>query len=257
MPEHILYNEKFYSDRRNRVIPSANIIMKLVFDLCPIDSVIDFGCGTGTWINAARSNGAKHVLGIEGNWLQDEFLDNPDLDVQKLDLSKPIKINQKFDLAISLEVGEHLPPERAESFIEDICRTSQKVLFSAAIPNQGGTGHVNEQWQQYWAKLFSKLGYRAFDVIRPKIWSNSSIPFWYRQNIILYMHEDEIEHNKDIYLSLQETKPADLDVVHPDQFKLNTNRNFAYRIEQMGFIQRLKIAAGIPKALIAAIKRRL
>jgi hypothetical protein len=47
----------------------------------------------------------------------------------------------RFDLAVCLEVAEHLPPERAESFIRELCDLAPVVLFSAAIPGQGGTGH--------------------------------------------------------------------------------------------------------------------
>ena len=242
MTEHILYNEKFYAVRRAEVIPSAEAIMGLIFKMFHIESVIDFGCGTGTWLNAAQSLGATNVTGIEGDWLKDEFLDSPNLDVIRKDLANPVRIEGTYDLAISLEVGEHLLPERAASFVEDICRTSKKVLFSAAIPNQGGVGHLNEQWQSYWAEHFLKHDFVPFDVIRPEIWSNSDISFWYRQNTILYLHKDEIENNGKMSFPLETKKPADLNIVHPEQY--SKNMNLRLQLRKLGFIQRLKILVG-------------
>jgi SAM-dependent methyltransferase len=257
MSGHVLYDEEFYSNRRGRVTSSAEAIMGVVFDLCSIESIIDFGCGTGTWINTAQSFGAKRVLGIEGHWLEEKYLDNPYLEILRYDLSRPINIKETFDLAISLEVAEHLPADRAETFVEDICRTSKKVLFGAAIPNQGGVGHLNEQWQSYWATLFLNLDYKAFDVIRPKIWSNPEIPFWYRQNTVLYIHQDELDKNNQIFSSSQATKPTDLNIVHPQLYDKNLQSHLAHQLENLRFSDRLKIAAGLPSGLVAAIAKRL
>ena len=60
------------------------------------------------------------------------------------------------------------------------------LVMSAAVPFQGGTGHVNEQWPDYWAKTMARLGFAACDVLRPMIWNEQSIAPWYRQNIIVY-----------------------------------------------------------------------
>ena len=87
------------------------------------------------------------------------------------DLSQRITIDSKYDLACCLEVAEHLPPERAGSFVEDLTKLAPVVLFSAAIPGQGGDNHVNEMWQHHWARLFAKNGFRAVDYVRPMIWS--------------------------------------------------------------------------------------
>ncbi len=255
MSDHKLYDEEFYANRRNQVEPSAEAIMGHVLSLCHIESIVDFGCGTGTWMNAAQSHGAKRVLGIEGDWLKEEYLDRPGLEVHRHDLTEPLNIDRKFDLAISLEVGEHLPEERAQSFVEDICRTSTKVLFGAAIPEQGGVGHINEQWQSYWARLFSELDYKAFDVIRPKIWSNSNIPLWYKQNTILYLHKDELKNKEQFSISLQEVSPVDLDIVHPDLY--NKHLRFFNRREEYGIGDRLRIVRRLPLDLITSIIRRM
>lgn len=90
-------------------------------------------------------------------------------------------------MVISLEVAEHLPENRAEGFVRDLCLLGDIILFSAAVPRQGGTEHINEQWQTYWANKFDKNGFDAFDIIRPKIYDDYRVPLWYRNNMIVYV----------------------------------------------------------------------
>jgi hypothetical protein len=117
-------------------------------------------------------------------------------------------------LAISLEVGEHLPDDRAEAYVDSLVSLSDFVLFSAAIPWQLGIGHVNEQWPEYWQALFAERGYRVLDVIRGQIWNDRYVPIWYRQNLLLYVQEDRIGD-----LRLDSTEPTlPLSWVHPEVF---------------------------------------
>ena len=104
---------------------------------------------------------------------------------------------ERFDLAITLEVAEHLPPERAAGFVEELCTLAPIVLFSAAIPDQGGTHHLNEQWPEYWVAEFSRLNYRPIDAIRPRIWTDPEIYWWYRQNCLLFVSTAGAEGQSD------------------------------------------------------------
>ncbi len=98
-----------------------------------------------------------------------------------------------FSIAQSLEVAEHLYAEYAENFVRTLTSLSDIILFSAAIPHQGGTHHVNEQPPAYWADIFKKYDYVCFDIVRPKVWENTKIAHWYRQNIMLYVHKGKAE----------------------------------------------------------------
>ena len=60
------------------------------------------------------------------------------------------------------------------------------------MPYQGGTGHVNEQWPNYWIEQFAQRGYIAVDYIRKRIWDDEAIPWWYRQNILLFVNKERI-----------------------------------------------------------------
>jgi hypothetical protein len=143
----------------------------------------------GAWLHVLRARGAADVLGIDGPWVKREHFVIPPECVLQVDFGAGIPVPRRFDLAISLEVAEHIPAEKADGFVRALTELSDVVLFSAAIPAQDGIGHVNEQWQSYWAAKFAALGYRACDIVRPAIWARADIPVWYRQNALVYVKE--------------------------------------------------------------------
>ena len=82
-------------------------------------------------------------------------------------------------------MAEHLPASRASGFVHDLCAASDFVLFSAAIPGQGGQHHVNEQWPGYWADRFAAEGYAITGALRFRFWNTAGVEPWYRQNLLL------------------------------------------------------------------------
>lgn len=216
-----LYPAGFYDNRRAHTAHAARRILAALPPALPRASVADVGCGTGTWLAAALAGGARSAFGIEGDWVTPDMLDDPRI------AFAPQNLEQRFtaprvDLAVSLEVGEHLSPARAASFVADLVALAPAILFSAAIPGQGGVGHLNEHWQSWWAAHFATHGYAAHDIIRPRIWTDDAIPAWYRQNAILYL-----DAASTAALALTPTDPALLDRVHP-AFWDRANRELKY-----------------------------
>lgn len=212
------YTKTFYEPFRVGVKRSAEVIVPLVLQLIPVRSVVDVGCGEGIWLAAFQRLGVSDVLGIDGDYVDRDALQVPPERFYAVDLSKPFKIGRTFDLVVSLEVAEHLPATCAGSFVELLTGLAQVVLFSAAIPFQGGTHHVNEQWPDKWVELFRKQGYVAVDCIRKRIWQNDSVDWWYAQNTLLFVHPSFLENSPLLKAEFERSDANPLPLVHPRNY---------------------------------------
>ena len=208
------YSAEFYKSTKSGSLKSAKEIVPILVELISPKSVVDVGCGTGEFTNTFKEYGVKEILGIDGEWLDKKQLSIKEEEFTCQSLEKKIVLNKKFDLAISLEVAEHIPGALAEQFIESLTSLSDIVFFSAAIPLQGGTNHVNEQWINYWVNLFSKKDYVPIDCIRKKIWNNKNVMWWYSQNSLLFAKKDYLKKNKKIALKFDESEPP-ASKIHP------------------------------------------
>ena len=180
------YSSKFFSVQQSGSIESAEVIVPLVLSLFDVSSVVDVGCGVGGWLKAFERHGITDYLGIDGNYVPREMLRIPVGKFRPAELTLLSNFERSFDLACSLEVGEHLPEGCADQFVAALVKFAPVVLFSAAIPRQGGTAHVNEKWATYWAEKFAGYGYVAVDCIRPGIYGNPRVEWWYRQNALIF-----------------------------------------------------------------------
>lgn len=171
---------------------SARRIVPMVMDLVKPHSVVDVGCGLGSWLAVFRQHGIEDFLGIDGFEPEPSGLEIPARQFRRHDLAQPLELDRRFDLVVCLEVAEHLLPDHGRALVESLTRLGPIVLFSAAVPGQGGRGHVNEQWPDYWAGCFDPLGYRPVDCIREAIWEDGEVEPWYRQNALLYVDSREL-----------------------------------------------------------------
>ena len=228
------YNPMFYRELASAQ-ESAREILPLVLDIVKPSSVIDIGCGTGNWLAIAHELGVREVLGIDGRWVKAQLAIPPEKFIEH-DLSKPLKLDRRFDLALSLEVAEHLPASAARIFVQSLCDAADVVLFSAAIPGQGGRRHVNEQWPAYWAELFAVLRYECYDFLRPKIWNNPRVTWHYAQNSVIFARAGS-QH------FFGEATPP-LPLVHPVLWSSQVAR-----MRNPG-----KLLESLPKAILASIK---
>ena len=217
------YSDKFYEERIDS-LQSARHIVPLVLELVQPNSVVDVGCGTGEFLHVFKENGIKDLFGIDGKWVNKKKLRIPGNFFLPRNLEKPLRIGRKFDLVVSLEVAEHLPEKSAKTFVETLTNLGPVVLFSAAIPFQGGTHHVNEQWPEYWAKLFEKKGYVPVDCIRRKIWNNDKISFWYAQNTLLFVKKNYLKNNAKLKKEFEQTGGLALSKVHPKLYLARAKR---------------------------------
>jgi SAM-dependent methyltransferase len=193
---------------------SAELVLSQLFRYYTPTSVVDVGCGIGTWLAVARRMGVADMRGIEGNWLDRSLVRVPENLIAEVDLERPFDLGRRFDLVISLEVAEHLSPGAASGFVESLVRHADVVLFSAAIPFQGGHHHVNEQFLSYWCGLFERCGYRPVDFLRSLFWDNPSVHWWLRQNMVVFATQ-ELTAAPGPFAGLTE-RNGPLSIVHPD-----------------------------------------
>lgn len=212
------YTASFYEEIRNGSQRSAEVIAPLACELVHPRSVVDVGCGDGTWLAVFCKLGASEILGIDGDYVQRDILQIPPESFQSVDLTKPFSLDHSFDLAISLEVGEHLPAESAQAFVESLTRLAPVILFSAAIPFQGGNHHVNEQWPDKWAALFLENNYFPVDCIRKRVWQNDSVEWWYAQNTLLFVRKDALEANPALKAEFEQTNLNQFRLIHPRNY---------------------------------------
>jgi SAM-dependent methyltransferase len=192
MPDSEVYGPEFFEAHVEGSLRSARVVAPIVCELLWPSSVVDVGCGCGTWLAALTECGVRRVLGLDGDYVRrSSLLVSPDC-FRAANLEEPISLDEKFDLALCLEVAEHLPSAAAPILVDSLANLSPVILFSAAVPLQRGTNHINEQWPQYWAELFRRIGYKRIDAIRPQIWTDTRVEWWYRQNIFLFVREDQI-----------------------------------------------------------------
>lgn len=197
---------------------SAQRIVPSVLAKLSVASVLDVGCGVGTFLREFSNNGVRDFLGIDGADVDADQLFIEPSSYQRMDLSRSINLGRTYDLVVSLEVAEHLPAESADQFVENLCRHGAQVLFSAAVPFQGGEGHLNEQWPSYWAEKFAKHGFQPFDILRDDLWGDPEVAFWYRQNCIVFANPRGVSQSPVLQATKPTQSPNALNRVHPDLF---------------------------------------
>ena len=171
-----------------------------------INSLLDVGCGGGTWLKSALEYEVGHVVGVDGVIVLEEELHVSGELIKKQNLTQPWDLGKRFDVVLCLEVAEHLSGEYSEMLIESLVKHADVVYFSAACPRQKGQHHVNCQWPEYWQGLFNEKGYKCDDTIRWKLWGMSNVEPWYRQNMFVAKLDPE----------LAGTEPRIAHVIHPE-----------------------------------------
>lgn len=220
-------------------------LVPIIMDLLKPVSVLDVGCGIGTWLKAFDEAGVVDYVGVDGEYVERSSLKVTANKFHSIDLRKPWSLKRKFDLIVSLEVAEHLPEECANIFINALISHGDVILFSAAIPGQSGQNHMNEQWLSYWQEKFAEAGYTLYDTIRPKIWTNEMVDIWYKQNIVIFCKEGHPLNQK-----LKETSTGYIDVVHPEMFSF-----YRYQAERAQLFEEGKL--GVKSAFNALLKALL
>lgn len=201
--------QQIMDDYSTWVRSSADAVLSIINVLDK--TIVDFGCGRGDWLTVARALGAKEVLGLDSYAINEHPLDIPSL---YTDITQPVQLDKRYDVAICLEVAEHIAETYADTLIDSLVHAAPVILFSAAVKGQGGIHHVNEQPPAYWYQKFIQHGYQCYD-FRHLLWNNTAIEPWYRMGCLVYIHQD---HPAELLKQFR-TDAAPLHLIHPDIFE--------------------------------------
>ncbi|HST75614.1 MAG TPA: class I SAM-dependent methyltransferase [Acetobacteraceae bacterium] len=240
-----VYDDAFYAWQAAGSLASARRVAPLVMEALAPRAILDVGCGLGTWLAAFGELGVADLTGIDGYYVDRSTLLIPTDRFIASDLRRPPTLGRRFDLAICLEVAEHLPREVGTELVRYLVSAAPAVLFSAAIPGQGGLDHINEQWQDHWRALFAAAGCVAVDLIRPRVWGFADVEIWYQQNMLLYCTRDLLHEHAELRPAPAEIS---LNVVHPQHYSV---------VRDQGVIYLSKALRMLPGLALASFKRRL
>jgi SAM-dependent methyltransferase len=215
-----IYDPAFFARNRSNSVRSAEVILPYLFNaIYRPTSICDVGCGSGGFLAVAKQLGVTDVLGVDGSYVtpQDRLID----EFLAIDFATDVpKIDRTFDLAICLEVAEHLDSSRTEPLIAFLTAISPVVLFSAAIPGQGGRNHINEQKPSHWIKFFEAHGFLTFDCLRRQFWDDARVAWWYSQNMFLFASMSGLQRLRNIEPFLCSSSSPFLHLVHPTRLAI-------------------------------------
>lgn len=211
------YVEGSYAHLESTLLDAREIVPEVLRLVRP-RSVIDLGCGIGTWLSVFRELGVTDVVGVDGHWVERGRLKIPQENFLSADLRQPLALERTFDLAVSTETAEHLPPQSAASFVDSLTRLAPVVLFCAAAPFVPGNLHINCQWPSYWARLFQERGFAVTDPIRKRVWTNKKVRWFYSQTMLLFIEQTRLAQYPLLAGELVDATNACFDVIHPDYY---------------------------------------
>ena len=253
-----VYTSGFYDSYRDASLKSARKIVPHALRFSGAKSVADVGCGVGTWLRVVKDSGITDYLGVDGDYVEKHMLEIEPDRFRPHDLQQAFRADRRFDLVLSMEVAEHLPPDRANTFIDTLTSLGDVVLFSAAIPFQNGTNHVNEQFPDYWKDRFRERGYVVVDCLRKLVWNDPDVEPWYAQNALFFVKEERLNEYPHLAAARATTDESFLALVHPKIYLL-AREDAAQKVTlatQLDNTSLPQILSQLPGRFMRAVTRR-
>jgi 2-polyprenyl-3-methyl-5-hydroxy-6-metoxy-1,4-benzoquinol methylase len=184
-----IYDKKFFTNTIKFEKSSAKAVVDILVKYFKPRSVVDIGCGCGIYLAEFAKRGIE-ILGYDGSpaALANSLVGDK---IKLHDLCKPLNLNKKFDLCLSVEIAEHLPTECADVLIQTLTNASDTVVFTAATPGQGprSIGHINEQPHEYWVEKFKEMNFSLEEKLTIKIKTEmeaNKVVWWVTKNLLIF-----------------------------------------------------------------------
>lgn len=202
-------------------LDDPGIIVPLLIQLFQPSSLVDVGCGLGNFLKVFCDHGITDVVGVDGEWVDRSKLYCAEACFVTRDLEQPLDVGRRFDLVLCLEVAEHISPAAADVLVQSLVQLGDRIVFSAALPGQGGDNHLNEQDVAYWQAKFEQYGYVFIDLFRNTLWNDQRLKWWYRQNMFLVAKKGVVLNEVAGRMLKQQTIHT---LVHPELFRIYHER---------------------------------
>lgn len=145
-------------------------------------SVVDLGCGMGKYVEHFRNNGLA-ATGFDGNPAT-PIITNYKCGV--MDLSRVVSEPEVHDWTLSLEVGEHLPKEYEDAFLQNLHAHNRRgVILSWATKGQGGRGHFNEQDNEHVKEKMTSIGYVSDETAENELRRLCTLD-WFKKTVMVF-----------------------------------------------------------------------
>lgn len=177
------YSEKYYRKHKEIDEKWATPLARLFIRTLGIRSMLDLGCGVGSYLRGALEENLSNVVGVEMNAdLARPFMGAVVSTVAiQGDITKPLDLHGQFDCVLSVETGEHLQPEGTAGFIDNLKSCSSRlIVLTAAPPGQRGTQHINLRPRSEWIAMITEDRQFAYQsaVVEQTIKTIYSSPFF-------------------------------------------------------------------------------
>ena len=191
--DETLYDSSFFQSLQ-KYRPLYHFLADMMAAHLKPNSSIDWGCGCGFILEKLLGHGISDLIGIEGSAEVKPFI--PESLKDKIIIADALLYQSGvYDLAISIEVAEHLKKEDSAKFVNTVCSSSSTwIWWSAAQIGQAGTGHINCQSLSFWIDVFKEVG--LFEVDWEKTYELKSAMLvnhmlvlgypWIRDNAIIF-----------------------------------------------------------------------
>lgn len=182
-----VYDSEFFDDANQMKVKTAEQVAAVINSFFNFNTLFDIGCGMGLYTNELCKF-RKMVLGCDYSDSAVKMA-SKDFLVFKADVTKPILVNQIFDLVMCFEVAEHIHPRYSSQLVSNCTAFGNTVIFTAAPVGQGGVGHINEQPYEFWIDLFEKHNFRynrpLSEAVRKKMQDEDIVP-WLANNFMCF-----------------------------------------------------------------------
>ena len=217
-----MYHFEWHKTHGDETSASAHVVVSLLKLILEVRSVLDVGCGDGRWLACFKSSGVPSIYGVDGEWTDQDHLLIDKEEFTVTDLSKSFDLGKRFDIAISLEVAEHVDAECSALFVENLTKHSDMVLFGAAIPFQAASGTSTSAGNPTGLRYSKLRAINASDPFRSQIWQRRDVSVWYRQNMLVYIKRERSDLISQVekYLRAYHISEMPIDIVHPERYQL-------------------------------------